>query len=84
MVLGAIAEAQGRRWLGWWLLLIAFWLMVMVLAIKVWIGWASGSLSLMAGALLTLITSFSLLLSLLALFPNHGVGRDVFGHSRLE
>lgn len=83
MVLGAIAEAQGRRWLGWWLLLIAVWLTVMLLAIKVWVGWATGSLSLIAGAALTLITSFSLLLSLLALFPQ-AAGRDTFGHGRLE
>lgn len=84
MVLGAIAETQGRRWLGWWLLLVALWLMVMLLAIKVWVGWASESLSLMAGALLTLITSFSLLLNLLALYPARSGGRDMFGHSRLE
>lgn len=84
MVLGAIAEAQGRRWLGWWLLLIALWLMVMLLAIKVWLGWASGSLSLMAGGLLTLLTSFSLLLSLLTLSPPHSARRDAFGHGRWE
>lgn len=84
MVLGAIAEAQGRRWLGWWLLLVALWLMVMLLAVKVWVGWACGSLSVMAGAVLTLITSFSLLLSLLALSPPHATGRDAFSHNRLE
>jgi divalent metal cation (Fe/Co/Zn/Cd) transporter len=56
----------------------------MMLAIKVWMGWATRSLSLATSALHTLVTSFSLLLSLVALSAPSAPRREPWGHTRLE
>ena len=66
------------------LLLLGLWLTLMMLAMKVWIGWATRSLSVAAEALQTLITSFSLLLSVLALSSPHPAKRELWGHTRWE
>jgi divalent metal cation (Fe/Co/Zn/Cd) transporter len=84
MILQAIAQVQSRRWIGRSLGWGALWLMVMFLAIKLWLGGAMGSLSLMAGALLTLITCFSLLLNLFSWVSPQSAHQAAFGHSRSE
>ena len=66
-------------------LLIMLWLTLLVLAVKVWAGWATGSLSLLAESLHTLIDSFSTVLSLIAVAaPYRSSGREIWGHGKLE
>lgn len=84
MMSGAVAETRGRKWASHRILLVALWVTLMVLAIKVWIGWATKSLSLATSALHSLVTSFSLLLSLLALSAPCAPRREPWGHTRLE
>lgn len=83
MTSDAIAETPGRRWAGRRVLLVALWLTLLLLAIKLWISWATRSLSLAVDALHTLMTSFSLLLSLFAVSPSPQLQRE-WGHRRLE
>lgn len=84
MVSEATTEAQGRRWASHRILLVGLWLTLMMLAMKVWVGWATRSLSLASEALHTLVTSFSLLLSVLALSVPSSAKRESWGHTRLE
>jgi len=84
MMSGAVTETRGRKWASHRILLVALWITLMMLAIKVWVGWATRSLSLAASALHTLVTSFSLLLSLLALSAPTAPKREPWGHTRLE
>jgi cation diffusion facilitator family transporter len=79
-----MSEKQGRRRAIGQLLLASLWLTLLVLAMKLWIGWATQSLSLIAQSLHTLIASFSLLLSLIATTSPGGVQRELWGHSKLE
>jgi len=66
-------------------LFATLWLTLFVLSVKVSAGWATRSLSLLAESLHTLITSFSTLLSLLAVTArDHPGGREVYGHSKQE
>ncbi|MDX2239641.1 MAG: cation transporter [Leptolyngbyaceae cyanobacterium bins.302] len=84
MVSEATTEAQGRRWASHRILLVGLWLTLMMLAMKVWVGWATRSLSLASEALHTLVTSFSLLLSVLAVSVPYSAKRESWGHTRLE
>ncbi len=84
MVSEVVAESRGRRWVHHRVLFIGLWLTLMLLAIKVWVGWGTRSLSLAADALHTLVTCFSLLLSLLAVSAPYSVKRQAGGHTRLE
>lgn len=84
MVSEVVAESRGRRWANHRVLLIGLWLTLMMLAIKVWVGWGTRSLSLASDALHTLVTSFSLLLSLLAVSAPCSAKRAAIGHTRLE
>lgn len=79
-----MSEAQGRHRASRHVLLASLWLTLLVLAVKVWIGWATRSLSLVAESLHTLIDSFSILLSLFSVSSSYSSGRDRWGHSRLE
>lgn len=81
---GAVTATRGRKWASHRILLIALWLTLMMLAVKVWMGWSTRSLSLATGALHTLVTSFSLLLSLVALSAPSAPKREPWGHTRLE
>lgn len=85
MVSEAVAGGtRNRGWATYRIAFVALWLTLMVLAIKVWVGWATRSLSLASEAIHTLITSFSLLLTLLALFAPYSNKREPLGHTRLE
>lgn len=79
-----MSEAQGRRSASRRILLLSLWLTLLVMAIKVWVGGATQSQSLLASALYTLLTGFSLILSILAVSAPYGAGREVWGHNRLE
>ncbi len=79
-----MTEVQGRRRASRQVLLASLWLTLLVLALKVWIGWATQALSLIAESLHTLIDSFSTLLSLVTVSSRYSSGRDGWGHGRLE
>lgn len=82
--MGAMSEAQGRRRASRQVLLASLWMTLLVLAVKVWIGWVTQSLSLVAESLHTLIDSFSILLSVISISSMGSSGREVWGHGRLE
>ncbi len=79
-----MAEAQGRRRASRQVLLASLWLTLLVLVVKVWIGLVTQSLSLLAEALQTLINSFSILLSAIAVGSRYPASREVLGHGKLE
>lgn len=83
MTSDTVTHSQGKRWTGGWILFVALWLTLMLLAIKLWSSWATQSLSLAAAALHTLIAGFSLLLSLFAVSTAPHPSRE-WGHRRLE
>jgi cation diffusion facilitator family transporter len=67
------------------ILLIHLWLTILGLAVRVWIGWATQSLSLLADSLHTLIDALSATLSLIALTsPYRFNGRESWSHGPLE
>lgn len=80
-----MAEVRNPRGVSRQVLFVTLWLTLLVLAVKVWAGWATRSLSLLAEALHTVIDSFSTVLSLVAVSAPHRIsGREVWGHGRLE
>ncbi len=79
-----MTEAQGRRRASRQVSLISLWLTLLILAVKVWIGWATHSISLISESLHTLIGSFSILLSVIGLSSPLPSGREGWGHSKLE
>ncbi|WP_448573077.1 cation diffusion facilitator family transporter [Trichothermofontia sp.] len=81
-----MTEANHRSQISLWILLIALGLAVLLMAVKFWAGWATRSLSLQAETLHTLVSSFSLILSLVALrLPYHRSSRREFqGHGKAE
>lgn len=80
-----MSEVQRRRRASHQVLLATLWLTLLVLAVKVWAGWAARSLSLLAESMHTLIDSFSTILSLLSVTSPYQVsGREVWGHGKLE
>jgi cation diffusion facilitator family transporter len=78
-----MAEGQSR-WAIRWVLLASLWLSLLLLAMKIWIGWSTQSLSLLAEALHTLVSIFSLFLSIIAVSSHFMGGREGWGHSKLE
>jgi cation diffusion facilitator family transporter len=83
--LGALGQGQNRRTVSRQVLLVMLWLTLLVLAVKVWAGWATSSLSLLAESLHTLIDGFSTVLSLIAVAsPHRSSGRQIWGHSKVE
>lgn len=84
MATGAMTEAQSQRGSSQRLLVMALWLLLMILATKVWIGWATRSLSLFAAALHTLVAIVSLLFSWLAIAATKRGTREIWGHGRIE
>ncbi len=67
------------------ILLIHLWLTILGLVIRVWLGWATQSLSLLADALHTLVDAFSAMLSLMAITsPYRFNGRESWSHGPLE
>ncbi|MGA7932401.1 MAG: cation diffusion facilitator family transporter [Kovacikia sp.] len=79
-----MAEAKGRRRASRQVLLASLWLTLLTLAVKIWIGWATQSLSLISESLHTLIDGSSILLSLISVSSSLPSGREGWGHSRLE
>ena len=79
-----MAEAEGRRRASRQVLLASLWLTLLVLGVKVWIGWATQSLSLLAESLQTLVNGFSLLLSTIAATSRYPVNREAGGHGKVE
>ncbi|PSB23914.1 cation diffusion facilitator family transporter [Stenomitos frigidus] len=79
-----MAEAESRRRASRQVLLASLWLTLLVLVVKVWIGWATQSLSLLAESLQTLINGFSLLLSTIAIASRYPATREVGGHGKVE
>jgi len=80
-----MAEVRNPRGVSRQVLFVTLWLTLLVLAVKVWAGWATRSLSLLAEALHTVIDSFSTVLSLIAVSTPHRIsGREIWGHGRLE
>jgi cation diffusion facilitator family transporter len=80
-----MTETNHRRQASRQVLLATLWLSLLVLAVKVWAGWATHSLSLLAESLHTLIDVFSTLLSLITVSsPFRTLGREVGGHGKFE
>ena len=79
-----MAEAQGRRRASRQVLLASLWLALLILVVKMWIGWATQSLSLLAESLQTLVNGFSILLSTIAITSRYPASREVGGHGKLE
>jgi cation diffusion facilitator family transporter len=66
-------------------LFINLWLTIVSLAVRVWMGWSTQSLSLLADSLHTIVDAFSALLSLTALTsPYRYQGRETWSHGKLE
>ncbi|MGP1371565.1 MAG: cation diffusion facilitator family transporter [Almyronema sp.] len=67
------------------LLMLTLWMLLLILAVEVGVGWTSQSLSLLAESLHTLIDGFSTVLSLIAVTsPQRTLGREIWGHGRTE
>ncbi|HEY9654758.1 MAG TPA: cation transporter, partial [Crinalium sp.] len=79
-----MAEAQGRRRASRQVLLASLWLALLILVVKVWIGWVTQSLSLLAESLQTLVNGFSILLSTIAITSRYPASREVGGHGKIE
>ncbi|MBC7515856.1 MAG: cation transporter [Alkalinema sp. FL-bin-369] len=74
-----------RSAIGQKILLGHLWLTIVGLAVRVWMGWATQSLSLLADSLHTLIDAVSATLSLMALSsPDRFNGRESWSHGPLE
>ncbi len=77
-------DPSDRTAIGQKILLIHLWLTILGLAVRVWMGWATQSLSLLADSLHTLIDAFSAILSLIALTsPDRFKGRESWSHGPL-
>ncbi|MBD2057652.1 cation diffusion facilitator family transporter [Oculatella sp. FACHB-28] len=80
-----MSEARNRRRASYQVLFATLWLTLLVLAVKLWAGWATRSLSLLAESLHTLIDSFSIVLSLSAIASSYRTsGREIWTHDRRE
>lgn len=80
-----MAETGNRDRVSQQVLLANLWLALLSLAVKIWIGWETRSLMLLAESLHTVIDAFSTVLSLIAvLLPYRHNGREVWSHGRLE
>lgn len=78
-------EGATQRRISYRLLLTTLWATLLTLTVEATGGWASQSLVLLAESLHTLIDGFSTLLSLIAITsPHRFLGREVWGHGRLE
>ena len=78
-------EGEYQRRTSYRLLLATLWATLLLLAVEGIGGWATGSLTLLAEALHTLIDGFSTVLSLVAVTsPQRQLGREVWGHGRSE
>ena len=70
---------------GYRVSLIVLWLTLLILAVKLWAGWSTRSLSLLADALHVLIDSFSTLLSVYSIASLRQTrGLEIWGHRMRE
>ena len=66
-------------------LFVSLWLTLMVLVVKLWLGWTTDSLSLLAQSLHTLLDGLSTLLSLVALSSRNKLGwHNIWSHGKRE
>ncbi|MEM9213359.1 MAG: cation diffusion facilitator family transporter [Cyanobacteria bacterium P01_F01_bin.150] len=66
-------------------LFVSLWLTLMVLVVKLWLGWTTHSLSVLAGSLHTLIDCVSTFLSLVVLTAKSKLGwQNVWSHGKQE
>ena len=78
-------EGVRHRRISYRLLLTILWSTLLVLVVEATAGWASGSLTLLAESLHTLVDAYSTLLSLIAVAsPQRPLGREIWGHGRVE
>lgn len=78
-------EGAYQRHISYRLLLATLWATLLLLAVEAIGGWATGSLTLLAESLHTLIDGFSTILSLVAVTSaQRQLGREVWGHGRGE
>jgi cation diffusion facilitator family transporter len=78
-------ESAHLRRTSYRLLLTTLWAVLLTLTVEASAGWVSQSLTLLAESLHTLVDGFSTLLSLIAIAsPQRPLGREVWGHGRLE
>ncbi|AFZ17861.1 putative Co/Zn/Cd cation transporter [Allocoleopsis franciscana PCC 7113] len=80
----AMTEGQNRAQGVRQILFTSFWLMLLILSVKVSVGWRVRSLSLMAESLHTLLTSVSTFLSLLTLKAYRPNGYPIYGQGKRE
>lgn len=78
-----MTEVQGKQAIRQ-VLLASLWLTLLVLTVKVWVGLATQSLSLVSESLYTLIGSFSILLSIIASTSRYTTERNPCVHGRSE
>lgn len=70
---------------GYRVSLIVLWLTLLILAVKLWAGWSTRSLSLLADALHVLVDSFSTLLSVCSIASLRQTrGLEIWGHRKRE
>ncbi|MBD0267661.1 cation diffusion facilitator family transporter [Pseudanabaena sp. FACHB-2040] len=80
-----MSQSAHPRQITYRLLLTTLWAVLLTLTVEASAGWASQSLTLLAESLHTLVDGFSTLLSLIAIAsPQRPLGREVWGHGRLE
>ncbi len=78
-------ESKSRRRASQRVLLATLWLTILMFVIKVWIGWAAQSLSLLAESLHSLLGAFGTILTLLAIAAQGDrTERSVHGHGLRE
>lgn len=80
----AMTEGQKRAQVVRLILFTSFWLMLLILSVKVSAAWRVRSLSLMAESLHTLLTSVSTFLSLLTLKAYRPNGYPIYGQGKRE
>lgn len=80
-----MTEAKNRYRASRSVLFGMLWLILLMVSVKLAVGWTTRSLNLLALSLHTVMTGFSLLLSLLAISnPDRPMGRELYGHGKLE
>ncbi len=78
-------EGEYQRRISYRLLLTTLWATLLLLTVEAIGGWANQSLTLLAESLHTLVDGFSTVLSLVAVTsPQRQMGREVWGHGRVE
>ncbi|MGK7890554.1 MAG: cation diffusion facilitator family transporter [Leptolyngbyaceae cyanobacterium] len=81
----ATTDSPRHRRLTYQVLLASLWITLVMLVIKLWLGWRTQSLAILAESLHTLLDSLSTLLSFLALSNDDRLGwHQVWSHGKRE